>query len=392
VGRWLTEYRASMGKGFDLAQTDTRTANERLRDIVLTVVFPKLAVKASQGVVVSLLAEQLAQAGFDATRARFILSNAASGIAAGIDHARRIYETADVARWLRICAAVAEVEEATRKAFAARQPKCASWKRFEPPPADELEALIWLQRLHWGAGGTFYLTLWNTVTDERNLVVALKEFNLREWKRTGFVTGPAKRLLDRAELLFRSANSVVPPSGASRPDAARDSLNRLLDIYRLPEAPRQENHWIVGIRAGKGSSFGQERPTCIVAVRNPNPQPVKLFIRDTATGLKYRGAELEAHRRENPGLKLPYGLGIEMWNEGRTTWTDFGAAGAWAPVVAPKTPGPPAEEVTLAPGETLEFWTFVGGGLLPVPQSVRVFITDTDGRRIEERVSGFSVP
>ncbi len=393
VKRWLSEGRPAMGEGLELAVADTRSATGKLQDALLTVAFQKLARKlANRGAdaVFKSLAELLERAGVDAVKARFAMS---TGIMVGIEASRTMFNTAGVARALRICTASAEIEQAARQQYLARQRECSSWDRFSPPPADELEAMIWLQRLQWHAAGTFYFTLWNTITDERNLRVAIEEFNFQKMQRTGLVTGPAKWMLDLSQGLFLGANSVVPATYLPldfppSKDPARDRLKRLMDIYALLGGPLSKPRWIADVCTGTRPFLNENRLICTVAVKNASDQPITLYLANTATGLKYFSFELASLKREDPDLELPYGLGVELWQENSSDWSPFGVSSTWSvKAVEPKHPLSPPAEVVIVPGETVEFCTYIAGGGLPTPVAVRAFIMDPHSKRIEEQAA-----
>lgn len=146
---------------------------------------------------------------------------------------------------------------------------------------------------------------------------------------------------------------------------------------------------IVSIRPDVGRALdGKEQPACVAAVKSFGKEPVRLFLLEPRTGTKYSRKELAMHKRQNPRLKVPYGLGMEMRHKRKTTWDSFGVASRiWVPLVRPSGYDryETVSEVTIGPGETQEFFILVAGGLLPVPGEVRVFITDPTLSRVEEK-------
>ena len=174
VSNRLSGLQSPMGEGLDMAMSDVRSAHVKLIDAATVVGAERLwsrSISRGETAVVDRLVSLLGSEGLDTVTTRFIFS---TGTMVGLEEARKAFDTAGVARSLRLCAASADIEQATRKSYNGYLDKAKDWERLKPPTFEEVDTQVWLHRLQLGAGATFCLVLANIYSNMENLQAAIE--------------------------------------------------------------------------------------------------------------------------------------------------------------------------------------------------------------------------
>ncbi len=377
VAKWLGETDSAMGKGMQLALLDTRTVLQRTETALRGTAYDVLS-SMVEGTGQRVLASKWAKflqttRRLDPVKTRFILG---TGGAIGFSVAREGFNTAGIARSLRVMGASAAIEAKCRKTYEAKLAQTKEWGRFSPPAVVDLEALVYLPRLQRHATATFYSVYANTLCYEKNLAAGLRALYTPPFS-LGWNDKFSKWRVDFESIATRNrmyASMPVPNSTDSL--KIREHLSKVYRIAPPSGVATGPLHLVKVVREA-------ERRGMIPVwahVRNVSDKPVGLYIM-SQTGVEL-GSLLGVIRDDHPRSRVRQpGLGIMVrprgkpWGVGRLGGL---SSVAWKP--RKLKPGKP-EALRIAridPGQTRAFC--MGVANQHRDKEMRVYVVGTEGK------------